>query len=428
MYAEFHNIAIPRTFFIEACMRLHKTWVCPKCGDCFDSRASMRRHNITMHEPAKNRPKPYSWECPICNKVFKTMHERDHHKIDTHGKYTSTKYHYHYSVKQWVCKYCSAVYDSRRKLYQHYAECVEKLKLPVDSLGRSYNPIDKKKTGATIRRRFIEGSLVRKPCSEETRRKLSIARKKQLANGTGSSTWVNPHIHRSYAEQYFYDIVSKQLGTTINWKNNYRVCGYLLDFANLSTKVYFEVDGESHYTVDGLAYDAKRTSELAASGWFLIGRIRWKSYKKLSEDDRKKIVDSYLTAFVSSDTNVLPPIKEYSVDDAILKKHKTTPKDIKKRQIEIEAYLFRRDIAEQHGLIRSDGHIDGKGIPNSEWNNRKSLILNCGVDLMKFGWVGRVVDATGLSKRIIERTIQRFHDEFDGKYFRRKWNPVEHKT
>lgn len=327
--------------------------------------------------------------------------------------------------KSWVCQYCNAPFKSRRQLYDHYKNCKIKLVLPVNALGRVYLPEYHEKAVASRKAHFADGLIIRKPCSLETRRKLSIARRKHIANGTGSSTWVNPHIHRSYAEQYFYDIVSNQLGTTINWKNNYRVCGYLLDFANLNTKVYFEVDGESHYTVDGLAYDAKRTSELAASGWFLIGRIRWKSYKKLSEDDRKKIVDSYLTAFASSDTNVLPPIKEYSVDTAILKKHKTTPKDIKKRQTEIEDYLCRRAIAEQNGLIRSDGHIDGKGISNSEWNNRKTLILNCGVDLTKFGWVGRVVDATGLSKRIIERTIQRFHDEFDGKYFRRKWNPVD---
>lgn len=368
------------------------------------------------------------WICPHCDVDCKTKTVYYQHLHEYHPEHQFKYDHINdtrWNGQSWVCQYCKAPYKSRRQLQNHYKTCEVKLRSPVNRIGRVYLPEYHAKAIASRQANFAAGLTKRKPCSDETRRKLSIARKKHIAEKSGSSTWVNPHIHRSYAEQYFYDIISNQLGTTINWKNNYRTCGYLLDFANLNTKVYFEVDGESHYTVDGLAYDAKRTSELAASGWFLIGRIRWKSYKKLSESDRKTIVDSYLTAFASSDTNVLPPIKEYSVDSAILRKHKTTPKDSKKRQAEIEDYLRRRAIAEQNGLIRSDGHINGQGIPNSEWNNRKSLILNCGVDLMKFGWVSRVVNATGLSKRVVERTIQRFQSEFDGKYFRRRYNPVD---
>ena len=210
---------------------------------------------------------------------------------------------------------------------------------------------------------------------------------------------VNPHIHRSYAEQYFYDILSNELGTSVNWKNNYRVCGYLLDFANLSNKVYFEVDGETHYTADGIAYDAKRTAELADNGWFLIGRIRWKLYRKMNDEERKKIVDSYLVAFTSDTTNPIPPIQVNDVSSAILNKHK---------------------IAEQNGLLRADGHINGKGVPTMEWTRRKDLILNSGVDLLKFGWVGKVEKATHLTKRVIEATIRRFPDVFEGRYFRRK--------
>lgn len=305
---------------------------------------------------------------------------------------------------------------------------LKKLKLPVDSLGRSYNPIDKKKSGATIRRKCIEGTLVRKPCSAETRHKLSLSRKKQIANGTGSSTWVNPHIHRSYAEQYFYELLTEKLGTTVNWKNNYRACGYLLDFANLTTKVYFEVDGETHYTADGLAYDTKRAAELAAGGWFLIGRIRWKLYKKLSADERKQIVDLYLAAFISEKTNTLPPITDCSVaEQAILKSIKTSPRNISKRQKDITDYLEKRKNAEQNGLIRADGRINGKGVPMSEWNRRKDLMINSGVDLTKFGWVGKVEQITHLTKRVIEATLRRFPEEFNGKYFRRKWDPDETK-
>ena len=271
--------------------------------------------------------------------------------------------------------------------------------MPVNALGRVYLPEYHEKAIASRKAHFADGLIIRKPCSLETRRKLSIARRKHIANGTGSSRWVNPHIHRSYAEQYFYDILSNELGTSVNWKNNYRVCGYLLDFANLSNKVYFEVDGETHYTADGIAYDAKRTAELADNGWFLIGRIRWKLYRKMNDEERKKIVDSYLVAFTSDTTNPIPPIQVNDVSSAILNKHK---------------------IAEQNGLLRADGHINGKGVPTMEWTRRKDLILNSGVDLLKFGWVGKVEKATHLTKRVIEATIRRFPDVFEGRYFRRK--------
>ena len=81
--------------------------------------------------------------------------------------------------------------------------------------------------------------------------------------------------------------------------------------------------------------------------------------------------------------------------------------------------------AQREGLIRSDGYISGTGTPLSEWNRRKDLILTCGIDLTQFGWVDKVIKCTGLSKRMIENTLRKFPNEFDGKYFRRKWNPVD---
>ena len=56
----------------------------------------------------------------------------------------------------------------------------------------------------------------------------------------------------------------------------------------------------------------------------------------------------------------------------------------------------------------------------SEWEERKDKILNSGVDMMKFGWVGKMEKATGFSKRIIENTLLKFPEIFEGKYFRRK--------
>ena len=39
---------------------------------------------------------------------------------------------------------------------------------------------------------------------------------------------------------------------------------------------------------------------------------------------------------------------------------------------------------------------------------------------ISFGWVGKMEKATGFSKRIIENTLLKFPEIFEGKYFRRK--------
>ena len=59
-------------------------------------------------------------------------------------------------------------------------------------------------------------------------------------------------------------------------------------------------------------------------------------------------------------------------------------------------------------------------LPFEEWEKRKEIILNSNIDMMKFGWVGKMEKATGLSKRIIENVLLKFPEVFEGKYFRKK--------
>ena len=40
------------------------------------------------------------------------------------------------SPREWTCRYCGISIVSRKKLYEHEKECTERLKLPLDSLGR----------------------------------------------------------------------------------------------------------------------------------------------------------------------------------------------------------------------------------------------------------------------------------------------------
>lgn len=65
------------------------------------------------------------------------------------------------------------------------------------------------------------------------------------------------------------------------------------------------------------------------------------------------------------------------------------------------------------------GRFNPNIISEEIWLERKNQILNCGIDLMKFGWVGKIVEKTGLTKRMIENTLKHFNTEFECKYFRR---------
>lgn len=54
---------------------------------------------------------------------------------------------------------------------------------------------------------------------------------------------------------------------------------------------------------------------------------------------------------------------------------------------------------------------------NTEWLFRKELILNSGIDFQKFGWKTKVQEATGLTRRQVDNTIEHFADEFKDKIY-----------
>ena len=234
----------------------------------------------------KNTPKPYSWECPICHTFLKSRRDLETHRKDAHCNNDRRRH----TSKVWVCKYCQAICDTRRLLFDHYKICVIKQKLPVNRLGYVINYESIQRSTDTIRKRAAAGLYSNHKVSESTRKKLSDALKKYRASHDAHYKWTCPTDKLSYAEQYFYDIVQEKCGQ-INWQNNFRVGRYRLDFANINTKVYFEVDGEQHYDEYGIMHDEIRTKCLADRGWFLIARVRWKSFVHLDECQKKNYID-----------------------------------------------------------------------------------------------------------------------------------------
>lgn len=75
---------------------------------------------------------------------------------------------------------------------------------------------------------------------------------------------------------------------------------------------------------------------------------------------------------------------------------------------------------EKHFLKDKSGRYNNKVLAESIWLDRKDKILNSGVDLTKYRWQVRVSKLTGLTKRIIYKTIEHFKNEFEHLLFKRK--------
>jgi very-short-patch-repair endonuclease len=60
----------------------------------------------------------------------------------------------------------------------------------------------------------------------------------------------------------------KQLG--VKFRRQYSVDAFVVDFYSPSCQLAIEVDGDSHFTADGIAYDTERTSYLAKFGIAVI--------------------------------------------------------------------------------------------------------------------------------------------------------------
>lgn len=268
---------------------------CQFCGrECATSSGKGHHERSCKLNPNCNPVKqPFAkeggWECQSCHNIFRTrreleshLSENPDHKVDNRHKNCV-----------WHCDYCDSYFKNRRSLYAHYKVCEEKNKLPHDSNGHviSQKVLDGREARVkTIKSLVDSGVLEYKghPHSEETKKRLSIARRNNIANGIGS-TWINPSIKRSYAEQYFFDIFSKE---GIQFDSNKWIGSYCVDF--LFGNYYLEVDGEQHYTEDGIQHDRERDCYLSDKGYFLISRIRWSTYKAMKLDMKTKFVNDLL--------------------------------------------------------------------------------------------------------------------------------------
>ena len=185
---------------------------------------------------------------------FESRRKMQQHRKDEHIKdltFTHKFAGYHPDVNK-PCRFCGTIFKKQSGLTLHEKTCIE-------------NPNKIK----------IKGHKT----SDETKKKLSEIAIKNM-RGTHTN-WLNKK--KSYAEEYFDKIFSTA-------EKQYRVNRFILDYAWPEKKIYIEVDGEQHYTEEGLNHDKIRTEILLEEGWVCVKRIRWSNFQKLTRKEKEEFI------------------------------------------------------------------------------------------------------------------------------------------
>ena len=131
----------------------------------------------------------------------------------------------------------------------------------------------------------------RRTHSEETKKKISEARKKYLLENPDKVPYRLNHYSkgRSYPEEYWKIVLDSN---NISYVEQYPIGLYQLDFAILDQKIDLEIDGSQHYCDQRIVEsDKRRTEYLESLGWKVI-RVNWSEYQKMV--DKKQFVEYIL--------------------------------------------------------------------------------------------------------------------------------------
>lgn len=230
--------------------------------------------------------------------------------------------------------------------------------------------------------------------TEETKKKISESMKKAhkegRAHNIGECRWNNKS---SYPEKWFMKMIKNEFNLECNkdYLKEFPFHKYSLDFAWPDQKFCIEIDGEQHQRFqEQRERDLEKDKLLKEEGWSEL-RVDWSWICNNS----KNFVSSLKKIFNGDNeetNNINFSSKEYiknKEEEKLI--HESSPKDSLGRH--------------------------NKGILTSrELEQRKQSILMSGIDLNKFGWVSKVSDVTGLSRRQIYNVVNKTNI----KCFRRK--------
>lgn len=239
--------------------------------------------------------------CEHCGQEVSASNYSKHLRRHQNHPETFGESRYHIDHDDLFCKFCGKECKNKNSLVQHEIRCKlnpNKINTNIkDFNAKGRIPWNKGLTKETDKRiaisaRHLSETMKVKsghPQSEETKLKISKARKKYLSEHPDKVPYIINHSsHISYPEQYFIDLFNAE---GIDLKYHLQVSKYELDFYNDSKKIDVEIDGEQHY-LDKRIYDSDRDRDkfLSSLGWNTF-RIRWSEYKKLTLNEKIEIIN-----------------------------------------------------------------------------------------------------------------------------------------
>lgn len=135
---------------------------------------------------------------------------------------------------------------------------------------------------------LIVKNKVNKKHTEATKQKLSLIRKKWIADNPDKSPYLMSHKSRgeTYSEKYFREWLEKE---GIQFQQEYKFKSYSFDFL-VNERIDLEIDGGQHKNDKRIIeHDIKRDAISKEFG-FIVYRIIWSDYQKLSQDEKKKFL------------------------------------------------------------------------------------------------------------------------------------------
>ena len=189
--------------------------------------------------------------CDICGKEFKSRKSLSSHR-----------FHHDFSNRVGKCPHCGMEMNLN-SLPGHITNCKSN---PNYSHTREVNG-------------FLNGNSWKgKHLSEESKKKISdsmkIAHKEGRAWNIGMSRWNN---EPSYPEKFFSEVINNEFEDK-NFKREYPLGKYSLDFAWIDKKRAIEIDGDQHIRFEDYKERDKRKDEFAKENGWEIMRIRWRDF------------------------------------------------------------------------------------------------------------------------------------------------------
>lgn len=298
------------------------------------------------------------WTCPLCKKNFKTRklyykHKKEEHQDKKRLDEKDTR----------ICCYCQkSFYTTKRGISQHEDLC-------------SKNPNKKVYSYDWCR-------------TEEFKKHHSELMKMRHKNGTASSFKSRKKQSHSYPEKWLITVLENNFGQkeNIDYKTELPFHGYFLDFSWPEKRLCIEIDGELHRFAEQQNRDKNKDEYLRNDGWKEL-RLKWSFILKNKETTINMIKD-----FLMEIGNVNIP----------LWKSFTEKREEKRKQNEL------------NGVLKDSlGRFCPRKLKEEEWNERKRIILNSGVDFKKYGWRKELERKTALTRKEINNTIQHFKNDFD---------------